>query len=250
MTGRFLLAFLSAACCLPAQRLPEDFDVQRAEREGRALTAELLSRVPANSFTNTGTIVIKARRAEPVEIPARFVVLCFEKYWVSGYEAFRPEPGGTCNQLTIVHEPGAPSRYFQGTHKQLETATPLSAAELATLKFAGSDFWACDLGLEFLHWPVQRLLKKDMVRGQSCNVLESLRSEAPDGAYHRVVSWLDIDTGGIVLATAYDADGRVMKEFVPKRFKKVNGEWHLIEMRIEDRTTKSRTTIIFDLSEE
>jgi hypothetical protein len=165
---------------------------------------------------------------------------------VSGYEVFSDDPARAPAQLTIVHQPGAPSHYFTGA----KGSTPLTRDQVATLKFAGSDFWACDLGLEFLRWPVQRLLKKDMARGQSCNVLESLQPEVPNGGYARVVSWLDIDTGGIVLATAYDADGGIMKEFIPKRFKKVNGEWHLIEMRIEDRRSKSRTTILFDIEAE
>jgi hypothetical protein len=32
------------------------------------------------------------------------------------------------------------------------------------IPFAGSDFWVADLGLEFLHWPKQLLLRREMRR--------------------------------------------------------------------------------------
>ena len=94
------------------------------------------------------------------------------------------------------------------------------------------------------------LLKKELRRGQSCDVLESINPNPPEGGYARVVSWLDIDTGGIVFAEAYDADRDRLKEFAPKSFKKVDGQWQLKEMRMEDLRTHSRTSIRFDVEEE
>ena len=41
------------------------------------------------------------------------------------------------------------------------------------IPFAGSDFWIADLGLEFFHWPEQKVLKKEFRRNCSCVVLES-----------------------------------------------------------------------------
>ena len=115
------------------------------------------------------------------------------------------------------------------------------------MPFAGSDFWLADLGLEFLHWPGQRLLKKEMRRGQSCNVLESVDTQPAAGGYSRVVSWLDIDTGGIVHAEAYGAQNNLLKEFDPKEFKKVNGRWELREMEIRNVKERSSTRLEFNL---
>ena len=247
MSFRVLLILLIGACGLSAQRLPEDFDPDRAAREGRALTQELLHRIPSESFTNTGTILIKERNMDEVEIPARFMVLTSGRQWKSVYETTLDGSADAAGRMTIVHNPGSPSRYYRGGPEVCEDTPTLEPDQVATLKFADSDFWVCDLGLEFLRWPVQRLLKKEIKRSQSCNVLESINPDAPPGGYSRVVSWLDIDTGGVVQAMAYDTDGKPMKEFIPKRFKKVDGEWHLIEMRIEDRRTRSKTRIIFDV---
>jgi hypothetical protein len=115
------------------------------------------------------------------------------------------------------------------------------------IPFAGSDFWVADLGLEFLHWPTQRLLRKEIRRGQGCDVLESVNPQPAPGAYSRVVSWVDRDTDGIINAEAYDSKGKLLKEFAATDIKKVRGQWELKGMEISNRQTGSRTTIEFDL---
>lgn len=248
MSARFWFLLLMGAGTALAQRLPDNFDEQRAEQEGRELTAELLSQVPAGNYTNTGVLEIYQRGSNrTVEVPVRFTVRVHGDRWTSLYEALSGETNMSLTSFTILSAAGRPNRFYRGEPRDLEQATPLTAGEVATLRFAGSDFWVGDLGLEFLRWPVQRLLKKEMKRGQSCNVLESINPDASVGGYARVVSWLDIDTGGIVLAQAYDADRKRMKEFAPKSFKKVEGQWQLKEMRIEDFKSRSRTILHFEV---
>jgi hypothetical protein len=63
-----------------------------------------------------------------------------------------------------------------------------------------------------------------------------------------VDSWIDEETLGIVQAYAYDAQGRKLKEFYPKDFKKdVNGQWQVGMMEMINVQTKSRSQIEFDL---
>jgi hypothetical protein len=113
--------------------------------------------------------------------------------------------------------------------------------------FANSDFWIADLGLEFLHWPGQKILKKEFSRGRGCMVLESLNPNPSTTGYSRVVSWIDEESSGIVHAEAYDAQNKLLKVFDPKSFKKVNGQWELQDMEIRNVQTGSRTRIEFDL---
>jgi hypothetical protein len=247
MNPRILFLTLAFAASAMGQGIRERLDVKHGEREGRKLTAELLSQFPACNYTNSGTLEIRQRGSGVVELPIRFTVLVRNDHWLSCYEALGSGAEDRVDQLTVVHQPGKPSRYYRGTPEGLNQAMPLSAEELVGLKFAGSDFWACDLGLEFLSWPGQRVLMKDMRSGQSCNVLESTTPHPLANGYARVVSWLDIDTGGVVFAESYNQDQKRVKEFAPKAFKKVDGEWQLEEMRMEDLTTRSRTTIFFDL---
>jgi hypothetical protein len=114
------------------------------------------------------------------------------------------------------------------------------------MPFAGSDFSIADLGLDFLHWPEQNLIKKEPRRTRLCNVLESVNPQPVPGAYSRVVSWLDIQsTNGIIFAEAYDFQGKKLKQFIPKKV--IHGQ--LAEIEIDNVQTDSRTTVDFDVNE-
>ena len=84
-------------------------------------------------------------------------------------------------------------------------------------------------------------------RSRECTVLESTNPDPSTNGYSRVVSWIDEETLGIVHAEAYDAQNKLLKEFDPKSFKKVNGQWELQEMEIRNVQTGSRSRIEFDL---
>ena len=115
------------------------------------------------------------------------------------------------------------------------------------IPFANSDFWIGDLGLEFFHWPEQKILKRENSRGRVCKVLESTSPDPSTNGYSRVDSWIDEETLGIVQAYAYDAQGKKLKEFYPKDFKKVDGQWRVGMMEMINVQTKSRSQIEFDL---
>jgi hypothetical protein len=103
--------------------------------------------------------------------------------------------------------------------------------------------------LEFLHWPQQRRLPDETRLGQACYVLESRN---PAGRQIvRVKSDIDQETGGLLIATAYDANGRVVKEFSlhGSSFKKVNGHWRLEKMEIRNHKPNSQTELKFDINE-
>jgi len=114
------------------------------------------------------------------------------------------------------------------------------------IPFAGSDFWLADLGLEFFHWPEQRILKSELRKSRLCRVLESINPRPAPGAYSRVVSWIDDESRGILHADAYDFQNKLLKEFDTKKFKKVEGQWQLEEMEINNVQTGSRTQIEFN----
>jgi hypothetical protein len=113
--------------------------------------------------------------------------------------------------------------------------------------FSGSDFWAVDLGLEFLHWPEQKILRHEFCRTRGCNILESTNPDPAANGYSRVLTWIDTEGGGIVQAEAYDANGKLLKEFYPKDIKKVNGQWQVGTMDINNVQTGSRTRMDFDV---
>jgi hypothetical protein len=85
------------------------------------------------------------------------------------------------------------------------------------------------------------------MRGLFCKVLESTNPNPPTNGYSRVVTWIDNESLGIVQAKAYDAKGKLLKEFWPKDIKKVDGQWQVGSMEIDNVQTRSRTWLKFDL---
>jgi len=133
---------------------------------------------------------------------------------------------------------------------QINTGCILTSVTIASgqrmLPFAG-DFGCADLGLEFFHWPQQKILKKEFHRQCACMVLESTNPNPSTNGYSRVVSWIDEESLGIVEAFAYDVNGKKLKNFYPKNLEKVNGQYQVQSMIMENLQTGSKTRLEFDL---
>ena len=248
----FILSILSPCFAQKQQERPPPLNPIQAEKEARALVADLLSQRPAENSTNAGLLRIRGANGQERELPVHFEIVCRGTNWQSVYEAATGD-GVKAARLTVVHSDGQPNQY------ELAEPSAPGAAQLAPrslsangtmIPFAGSDFWVADLGLEFLRWPKQRLLKKEMRRSKSCDVLESVNPQPAAGGYARVVSWVTMDEPhGIVHADAYDAKGELLKQFDPTELKKVHGERQLAEMEMRNRQTGSHTWIKFDLEQ-
>jgi len=237
-----------------------------AEIQGRKLAQQLCDARPAEDFTNTGVLQIRDGKGKRSEIPLDCWVIIFKATnWFSFYSIY--EAGATNQFVTLcnihavdnLNTESHSTSYWTNSHKQvplfmdgssflgkLLSNHQLSGSELMT-PFANSDFWIVDLSLEFFHWPGQKILKKENKRSRGCMVLESTNPEPSTNSYSRVVSWIDEESGGIVQAEAYDFKNKLLKEFAPKSFKKVNGQWELQDMEIDNVQTGSRTRIEFDL---
>lgn len=223
-------------------------ELSEAEIEGRDLARQLCKLRPAEDMTNASTLLVRPARGRKREFPLRTVTTLTETNWMAVYET----PPGTNapdgQRLTVTHAGVEPNQY---TLSRLQTKDVVGCGGLPERAspmspFAGSDFWLADLGLEFLHWPAQKLLKKELKKGQSCAVLESKNPEPAINGYSRVVTWIDIDTGGIVQADAYDSKGKLLKEFELKEAEKVNGQWKVSELLMRNPQTGSRTTLKFN----
>ncbi|HRT55596.1 MAG TPA: outer membrane lipoprotein-sorting protein [Candidatus Paceibacterota bacterium] len=245
------LLCLSAVCGFgqkdpgPVAAVP---DPATAERQGRALADELLNRRPEQELTRSAILKVRPPNQDWRETPVRVTVSLTPTNWTTCYEAAGPSQAVPPTRLVVSYQPGGPNHYELREAAATNTPPKVLAGNQTMIPFAGSDFWVADLGLEFLHWPTQRLLRKEIRRGQSCNVLESINPHPAPGAYSRVVCWIDVDTGGIVHADAFDVDGQLLKRFAPKSFEKISGRWELQEMEIRNARTRSVSRIEFNLS--
>jgi hypothetical protein len=243
-----------------------------AEIQGRKLAQQILEQQPAKSFTNSGVLKIRDANGKTSEIPVQCAVILTTTNWQSVYTAnfthttetlivihainrpdqkFFDSPDGNAIKIEgTVNDRIGPESLYQHSFPVAGRSNDMNDMTMGTLteSFAGSDFSAGDLGLEFFHWPEQKILKHEMRRSRSCQVLESTNPDPTPTGYSRVVSWIDNETLGIVQAEAYDTKGELLKEFYPKSFQKVNGQWELQEMEIRNDQTGSRTQLEFDLN--
>ena len=240
--------------------------------QGRKLALQLLEQRPTENTTQTGILKLRDAEGNRLEIPIKCEVTVTPTNWQSIYQVtytndtetlavihpnfqmHQPEgdfPSSGGRQYIIVgvsdFQIGSPNTYTH-QHKRRGLAVKGLLKDYL-IPFAGSDFWECDLGLEFFHWPTQKVLPKtsNLKRGREYTLLESINPNPATNGYSRVRSWIDKETGGILAAEAYDAQGKLLKEFEPKSFKKVNGQWELQEMEIRNVQTGSRTRLEFDL---
>jgi hypothetical protein len=230
-----------------------------AETQGRQLARQLCESRPSEDFTNSGVLQIHNANGSRQSLPMNCETITTSTNWATYYSA----TVGSNNLSTVLivsHFNSEPNRYelFENekwlrwwSHVNFKVGMIL-IGNRTMIPFANSDFWLCDLGLEFFHWPAQKVLPKptNLVRGRDYTLLESTNPNPSTNGYSRVLSWIDKETGGILQAEAYDANGKLLKEFSPKSFKKVNGQWELQEMEIRNVQTGSRTRLEFDLNKQ
>lgn len=219
-------------------------DAATALLEGRQLARQLREIRPTQSFTNTATLKLRGAKARRADLPLQIITSLALTNWQVAYRTAVTNPAVVA-AFTVAHDEHGSNEYRSISVDGSESCVALAAGQLWT-SFAGSDFTLVDLGQEFFHWPEQKLLKKELKKGQSCDVLESRPASALANGYARVVSWIDRDTGGIVQAEAYDAKGKLLKEFELKEASKVNGEWRVTEIEMHNVQTGSRTLLVFD----
>jgi hypothetical protein len=245
-----LLSALFAVAAMPPPSQPIMVPPEQAAKEGHALVDDMLSQSP-DASTTTGVLAIRTK-TDYKEIPIRFQTLVTSTNWVSVYSTAGADRSHSV-YLKVVHTDGQPNRYFIANVNPPPTDTnqfrELKTTDLSSPFVDGSDFSIADLGLEFLHWPDQKLLQKEMRRSRSCRVLESTNPNPRADGYAKVKSWVDNESHGILLAQAFDVKGNKLKEFVPGDFSKskATGQWQLGKMQITTLKTGSTTTVKFDV---
>jgi hypothetical protein len=244
-----LVGALLGQSALVAQSGPTAVAATAETTEGAALAAELRAARPIRSFTNSAILHLRAVDGHRTHVPItiRTVVPLKGDEWTVIYRA-EPEagPGHSGGQtLTLKHRAGLPS-VFNLTHDGSPAGTVVSTNPDEA--FAGSDFSVSDLGLEFFHWPGQRVIHRDrpeMRKGRPCRILESTRPGSTGCV--RVRSWIDLEYRQPLMAEAYDIHGTLLKAFSVGSVKKVDGAWQLKDLEIVNESTGTLTRLEFDL---
>jgi hypothetical protein len=153
--------------------------------------------------------------------------------------------------LSIEHPENQPPRYqvaFSDTFPTDPKAFMSLDADQAMRPVGESDFWMVDLGLDFLHWPDQRLVpsKVTMRKGMSCKVLESSRPSSSTTSYNKVRSWISSEYGGVVYAEAFDIKNRKIKIFEVNDVERIGKQWYLKALKIRNLRDRSASVLEFN----
>jgi hypothetical protein len=251
----FLLCFCATAPAASPSLAPNNTPIDNPEKFGADLAARLRSAAPSKDagfeFKRTGKLEVTTRDDKTFSIPFQYLVTTTATNWLISYAGFPGEKESETLAITIA--PGQSNHYALSSggggsngaagSRVLE----LRSADLVR-PFAGTDFWVFDLGLEFLYWPQQRVLRHEMRSSLSCWVLESTTPSPVPAGYARVLSWVTVEYGEALLhAKAYDKAGKLVKEFSIGSVVKVNGQPELKSMKIRNLRTGQETELKFDL---
>jgi hypothetical protein len=219
--------------------------------EGAAQVQEILQRVPASNSEVLGLLKIRSPEGPITEVPIKMLIRVEGHNWEDRYETqpLGEHPGEV---LILRHHGLEPTEYFFGRYEK--TGDKVQLAPLAGPRlyqpFAGSDFFPADLGLEFFHWPSQKIIKKEMRKSRSCRVIESINPNPKEAGYSRVLSWIDFETSHLIMAEAYDANDKLLKEFSVRSVDRKEGKLREIEMRNDQTDSRTRLLLNLDIDRE
>jgi hypothetical protein len=207
-----------------------------AEIQGRAWAQKIFELQPTENYTNTGVVKVKDGNGKKSETRFEMRVSVGTNYWCSTFITAHTNDSDQYEALDIPRLTNNKYSCGYGGNKNAKIES-----------FANSDFSAEDLGLAFIYWPAQKVLKKDIHRSCGCIILESTSPNPGTNGYSRVMSWIDTDSLGIVEAYAYDRNGKLLKDFYPDKVRKVDGQWQVELLVMENVQTGSKSRIEFDL---
>lgn len=243
----FLISLMLFA--LVARLAADELPPAEGPEAGKELATTLRSMRPAENVKWRGALKIVSRDHKTLSVPILCETTLGETNWSVMYLASATATTGA-EKLTVIFSTNAPNQYIYA-----RAATPngplgepktLTGAE-ADIPLAGSDFFLTDLGFEFYHWPDQVRMPGQMRRGRPCYVLQSTNPHPSPNGYSRVMTWVEKESGQPLLAEAYGADKKLMKEFELGSVAKVNGRYEVKDLKMFNRKTGSRTYLDFDL---
>ncbi|MDA7916251.1 outer membrane lipoprotein-sorting protein [Verrucomicrobia bacterium] len=238
---KIIIAILTLLLLVPV--ITSAGDKHTPEEEGALIALRILMQRPGTNEFLKGSLYTRVGRDKKTS-DIQFQVQLNDQGWVTSYTSTTEEES---NAVFIHHSLGT------GIWFEQKTATNSAPVKIPTAtshsSFAGSAYWMSDLAYpkcSFFLWPKQKLIKKELRRGQFCYVLESTNPSPNANEYASAVSWIDVDTLGPLEIHTYGIGKKKWKEFRPKSFKKVNGIYEVEELEIRDKKTGVRSTITFE----
>lgn len=214
---------------------------EAAETLGREWAQRLRTVVPEDPSTNQAVLRIRNREGRR-QIPVTVITQPGKGRWRVEYQVGGDGVKGAREISRIHYNAEGPPTYEAWVE---ESGKPPSKDVLVAgdKAIAKSDFLLRELGMEFLHWPEQRVNGRELSNGRWCQVLESVskKSEGPAS----VKSWIDEKLGVVLSAEVYDARNVRLKHFSITQFREHADRWTCSVSMVDD-VRGTKTELAFD----
>lgn len=211
------------------------------EAQGLEWARRLRTVAPEQASTNRAILRIRGREGRR-QVPVTVITRPGGDRWEVEYRVGGDEGKEPREVRTIFYSTGGPPR-FDAKPAEASTSLADGAKKAGDLAIGGSDFLLKELGMEFLHWPEQRLRGRELSNGRWCQVLESRSGKAEGPASVR--SWIDEKLGVVLSAEVYDARNLRLKQFSITQFREQGDRWTCSVSMVDDQRG-TKTELSFD----
>lgn len=198
------------------------------------LMARLLARLPSKPILITGDLITTPASGEKSKLGVA-ILLCYPR--LARY-TIRDAFGQTLEQLTVTRADGQTSF----TYEHGDPATPAPAPALGARVRDTALSWM-DLTLGFLWWNGGSIIGREENRNQLCYVLDRRAPPSTTTSYASMRLWVDTRVSMLLQAEGYDKLGDCTRRLSVKSFKKINDEWMIKDLEVEDLPAGSRTIL-------
>jgi len=212
-----------------------------AEVQGQEWAQRLRTVAPEEPSTNQAVLRIRHREGRR-QVPVTVITQPGKGRWSVEYQVAGTSANGAGEISRIHYSTQGPPTFEARVEAPGKSPAKVVSAS-GDRAIANSDFLLHELGMEFLHWPEQRLIGRELSNGRWCQVLESVskKSEGPAS----VKSWIDEKLGVLLSAEVYDARKVRLKHFSITQFREQADRWTCSVSMVDD-VRGTKTELAFD----
>lgn len=198
------------------------------------LMGNLLARLPSKPISISGDLITSPAKGETTRLTVAIQLRYPREATYTIGDAF----GKPLEQLTVLRDKGRVS-FLYLTGDPMRGAPPPSLAH----PIQNTALTWMDLTLGFLWWDGGQIIGQEQNRGQPCYVLDRHAPQNGMAPYASMRIWVDTRVSMLLQAEGHDKMENVIRRLSVKSFKKINHEWMIKDLEVEDLATQATTIL-------
>ncbi len=198
------------------------------------LMDNLLARLPSKPITITGDLITTPAKGDKTRLTTSIQLRYPREATYTIGDAF----GKPLEQLTVLRDKGRVSYLYLSGDPMKGGPAPSLDQPIQNTALS----WM-DLTLGFLWWEGGQIIGQEKNRGQPCYVLDRHAHAGAMGPYASVRIWVDIRVSMLLQADGYNKLSEPIRRLSVKSFKKINHEWMIKDLEVEDLNTHATTIL-------